>query len=301
MIVKTAISFLISSATTPLVIKIARKLKIVDKPDGMLKSHLKVTPYLGGLAIYAGVLPFLNDTKFLILASIMLIVGLIDDIKSISWYSRLGAELIVGWFMSLMISQDLLMNCFYTVLFVLIVNATNMIDGMDGVCATTVLIGMIFSGSFPIKWAVVGSLFGYLVYNFPPAKIFMGDAGSYFLGSVVAYAIFSDLKASFNLKTFFPFWILFLDILSGVVRRIIARRSPFKGDRDHIYDKIWRKMKGSKVTRDRKTVFTMGAMSCLFALFRYFPSPVLIAFVGSIVIVLFLKMFWYDEGGNKNE
>ncbi len=301
MMLETSISFIISFSIMPLVMRIAKKLKIVDKPDGMLKSHQKVTPYLGGLAIYAGVLPFLKDTKFLTLASFTLILGLIDDIKPISWYSRLGAELIVGWFMSSIITQNLFMNAVYTFLFVLIVNATNMIDGMDGVCATIVVFGMIFSSSSALKWAVVGSLFGYLMYNFPPAKIFMGDAGSYFLGSVVAYTMFSDLKISFNFKTFLPFWILFLDILSGVIRRIIAHRSPFKGDRDHIYDKIWRRVKGSKVARDRKTVFIMAALSCLFTFLRYIQFSILVALAASVVIVLFLKMFRYDEGGNDNE
>lgn len=301
MITQIIVSFLISLVVMPIVILLARKLKIVDRPDGVLKTHHKAIPYLGGLAIYVGILPFVKDIRLLILASIMLILGLIDDIKPISWYARLGAELIIGWFMSLGFTQNLFMNVLYTLLFVLIVNATNMIDGMDGICAVVVLIGMVFSGDFPFKWAVVGSLNGYLVYNFPPAKIFMGDAGSYFIGSIITYAIFSNLKVSFKLEVFLPFWILLLDIFSGVVRRIIAQRSPFKGDRDHIYDKIWRRMKGSKVLRDRKTVLMMAVMSFIFAFFKYIRFSILLAFIWSIVVVLFLKMFWYDEGGNKDE
>lgn len=300
-ILQIIVSFLISLVVMPIVILLARKLKIVDRPDGVLKTHHKVTPYLGGLAIYVGILPFVKDIRLLILASIMLILGLIDDTKPISWYARLGAELIIGWFMSLGFTQNHFMTVLYTLLFVLIVNATNMIDGMDGICAVVVLIGMVFSGDFPFKWAVVGSLSGYLVYNFPPAKIFMGDAGSYFIGSIIAYAIFSNLKVSFKLEVFLPFWILLLDIFSGVVRRIIAQRSPFKGDRDHIYDKIWRRMKGSKILRDRKTVLMMAVMSFIFAFFKYIRFSILVAFIWSIVVVLFLKMFWYDEGGNKDE
>ncbi|HEY8543189.1 MAG TPA: undecaprenyl/decaprenyl-phosphate alpha-N-acetylglucosaminyl 1-phosphate transferase, partial [Pseudothermotoga sp.] len=152
-----------------------------------------------------------------------------------------------------------------------------------------------------LQWALVGSLIGYLVYNFPPAKIFMGDAGSYFIGSIVSYTILSNLKASFNLNVFFPFWILILDIFSGIVRRIIAQRSPFKGDRDHIYDKIWRRINGSKVLKDRKTVIVMAVISITFGLFKYVGLSALMVFAGSVVIVLFLKMFGYDEGGNKYE
>lgn len=301
MITQIIVSFLISFVAMPIVILLAQKLRIVDRPDDLLKTHQKVTPYLGGLAIYVGILPFVKDIRLAILASIMLILGLIDDIKPISWYARLGVELIIGWFMSLEFTKNPFMTVLYTLLFVLIVNATNMIDGMDGICAVVVLIGMVFSGDFPFKWAVVGSLSGYLVYNFPPAKIFMGDAGSYFIGSIIAYDIFSNLKVSFKLEVFLPFWILLLDIFSGVVRRIIAHRSPFKGDRDHIYDKIWRRMKGSKILRDRKTVLMMAVMSFIFTLFKYIRFSILIAFIWSIVVVLFLKMFWYDEGGNKDE
>ncbi|WP_041083122.1 glycosyltransferase family 4 protein [Thermotoga profunda] len=301
MITQVIVSFLISLVATPFVMIIAKKFKIVDRPDGMLKTHQRIIPYLGGLAIYAGVAPFVLEMKLFILASIMFILGLLDDIKPVKWYVRLIIELIIGWFMSLIFTQNFFMSVFYTLVFVLVINATNMIDGMDGVCATVVIIGMIFSANSSLQWALVGSLIGYLVYNFPPAKIFMGDAGSYFIGSIVSYTIFSNLKASFNLNVFFPFWILILDIFSGIVRRIIAQRSPFKGDRDHIYDKIWRRIGGSKVLKDRKTVIIMAVISITFTLLKYVGLSALMVFAGSIMVVLFLRMFWYDEGGNKYE
>ncbi|HOJ87647.1 MAG TPA: MraY family glycosyltransferase [Pseudothermotoga sp.] len=298
MIGRIIISFLISLVVTPFAMYLGEKLKIVDKPDGVLKTHQRVVPYLGGVAIYAGVAPFLPDMKLLFLATVMFVIGLVDDIKSVVWYVRLGAELLVGWFLGISFAQSFITSLLYSVLFVIVVNATNMIDGMDGVCATITVIGMMFSGQSSLQWAVIGSVGGYLVYNFPPAKIFMGDAGSYFIGSIISYTIFANLKTAFDLRVFLTFWILFLDIFSGVARRIIARRSPFMGDRDHIYDKIWRRVNGSKLQRDRKTVLLMAALAIGFSFLKYVEFSILIAFLGSIVVVLSLRMFWYDEGGN---
>ncbi len=300
MIIQALVSFLISLVVTPFAMFLGRKFAIVDRPDGLLKTHQKVTPYLGGLAIYAGILPFMN-AKLIALTSIMFVLGLLDDIKPIKWYIRLGVEFITGWFLSSILTHDLLTNIFYTFIFVLTVNATNMIDGMDGICAVVALIGMIFSVNLPFQWAVVGSVSGYLVYNFPPAKIFMGDAGSYLLGSIISYAILSNLEIPFSLNVFFPFWILFLDIFSSIVRRVIARKSPFEGDRDHIYDKIWRRIKGSKILKDRMTVLVTAVIAIIFAVLKYIESSILISLIGSIVVVLSLKMFWYDKGGKKNE
>lgn len=298
MIGRIIISFLISLVVTPFAMYLGEKLKIVDKPDGVLKTHQRMVPYLGGVAIYAGVAPFLPDMKLLFLATVMFVIGLVDDIKSVVWYVRLGAELLVGWFLGISFAQSFITSLLYSVLFVIVVNATNMIDGMDGVCATITVIGMMFSGQSSLQWAVIGSVGGYLVYNFPPAKIFMGDAGSYFIGSIISYTIFANLKTAFDLRVFLTFWILFLDIFSGVARRIIARRSPFMGDRDHIYDKIWRRVNGSKLQRDRKTVLLMAALAIGFSFLKYVEFSILIAFLGSIVVVLSLRMFWYDEGGN---
>lgn len=298
MIGRIIISFLISLVVTPFAMYLGEKLKIVDKPDGVLKTHQRVVPYLGGVAIYAGVAPFLPDMKLLFLATVMFVIGLVDDIKSVVWYVRLGAELLVGWFLGISFAQSFITSLLYSVLFVIVVNATNMIDGMDGVCATITVIGMMFSGQSSLQWAVIGSVGGYLVYNFPPAKIFMGDAGSYFIGSIISYTIFANLKTAFDLRVFLTFWILFLDIFSGVARRIIARRSPFMGDRDHIYDKIWRRVNGSKLQRDRKTVLLMAALAIGFSFLKYVEFSILIAFLGSIVVVLSLRMFWYDEGGS---
>lgn len=298
MITQVISSFAISLLTTPLAIYLGKKLGIVDKPDGKLKTHQKITPYLGGLAIYAGVLPFIaRDIRMLMLLSVMFLLGLLDDAKQLLWYLRLIVEFVVGVFLSMRFASGIIQISFFTFLFVLIVNAVNMIDGMDGVCATLTMVGMIFSAEPTIRWAIFGSAGGFLVFNFPPAKIFMGDAGSYTIGFLISYVIFSNLKGSFHLSPFLPFWVFFLDIFGSVIRRLLARRSPFYGDRDHIYDKIPRRVAGSKVAKDRKTLLLVNVLAVCFGSLRYLKYGVFIAIIVSVVVLLFLRMFWYDEGG----
>ncbi|MGJ8454596.1 glycosyltransferase family 4 protein [Pseudothermotoga sp. U03pept] len=298
MISHVILSFVISLSITPLAIYLGKNFGIVDRPDGKLKTHQKITPYLGGLAIYAGVLPFVaRDIKILILLSVMFLLGLLDDTKQLPWYFRLIVEFAVGVFLSTTFTSQIFQVFLFTFLFVLIVNATNMIDGMDGICATLTIVGMIFSAEPTLRWALLGSVGGFLVFNFPPAKIFMGDAGSYVIGFSISCVIFSNLRDSLHLSPFLPFWVFFLDIFGTVIRRLLAQRSPFYGDRDHIYDKIPRRVRGSKLVKDRKTLLLVNILAVFFGLLRYLRYGIFIALIASVVVLLFLRIFWYDEGG----
>jgi len=302
MIAQVIFSFVISLSTTPLAIYLGKKLGIVDRPDGKLKTHQKITPYLGGLAIYAGLLPFVaKDIKVLILLSVMFLLGLLDDTKQLPWYLRLIVEFVVGIFLSISFTNQIFQVFLFTFLFVLTVNATNMIDGMDGICATLTIVGMVFSAEPTFRWALLGSVGGFLVFNFPPAKIFMGDAGSYVIGFSISCVIFSNLRHSLHLSPFLPFWIFFLDIFGTVIRRLLAQRSPFHGDRDHIYDKIPRRLRGSKLARDRKTLLLVNILAVFFGSLGYLRYGIFIALITSVVVLLFLRMFWYDEGGKMDD
>ena len=145
--VKILSAFLLSVIFTPVMIRIAKKYNIVDQPDNKLKSHKDPTPYLGGIAIFLSILPFyIFDLSFILPASILTFIGLYDDIKDISPLLRLLAEFIVVSMSVYMVGE--IKNPFHFILLVItgtaLINGVNMVDGMDGVCAGTVIISLIF-------------------------------------------------------------------------------------------------------------------------------------------------------------
>ncbi|WP_448379520.1 glycosyltransferase family 4 protein [Fervidobacterium sp.] len=254
-------SFIISALTIPIFGRLAYRYDIVDRPDGELKPHERITPYLGGLSIYLGVLfvtPFELITK--IALSALVLLGLYDDTKNLDPKIRLFAEFVIASVIVFKYVGLSLLFPLYVVLIVALINAVNMMDGLDGVCASVSVISAI--GLFTVATsrydkvlllALVGALFGYLLYNFPPARIFMGDAGSYLIGGVLSIGLLSSIRNGFSnlpytVSAFIFLSLFFFDLGAGVLRRILNGRSPFSGDRGHFYDKIQSKTKNKRYT-----------------------------------------------------
>ncbi len=304
-------SFTISVIAVPIFMKVAEKLGIVDRPDGALKPHEKPTPYLGGLGILVGMVPALwGDIHSLSLIWIASMLGLTDDVYDLHPKLRFTTEVILST--GLVYRYVGFENWWYSlslvVAFTALINAVNMIDGMDGVCAGSVAISALFFAFLSpntftsiLASSVVGSSLGYLVYNFPPAKVFMGDAGSYSLGMGLAILYASAVRGPdpnrYSLIFIFPLWIYGLDLLAGFFRRIKAGRSPFKGDREHFYDKIYRRLKDK-----RKTLivvyslvggFSILAVPCSFSKYACVVS-VVIALVLSYSLIRKLNLLDYD-------
>ncbi|HOO76244.1 MAG TPA: MraY family glycosyltransferase, partial [Tepiditoga sp.] len=242
---KYIIAFLITFITTPVMIIAAKKFKIVDNPDDFLKPHKKVTPYLGGLALYIGIFIFFyRDYKFIIPATILMFLGLYDDIKNVKPILRLVTEAFTITLSVLLFSETGIAESFFLVFYGIgLINAVNFTDGMDGLCSGVTLISLlsfyILSNQINI-FIIILTLVAFLVYNFHPAKIFLGDAGSYLLGYIIFYYTLV-LYGQYSFKGFIYAFIIagffITDMLYAVIRRIHAGKSPFSGDRDHIYDK----------------------------------------------------------------
>ena len=289
--------------------KLAKKLNIVDRPDGLLKPHGREIPYLGGLGIFAGVLPFLwKDTAVLLTSSLALTLGLLDDLFSLSPFFRLvvefGSSLILVW------RCVGFHNVWYPILWVffvvILMNAVNMMDGMDGLCGSLVAISSLFffflvKGTFfqDLSLALLGVSLGYLVFNFPPARVFMGDAGSYLLAVLLSTMIISQNRVvSFNsfVPLVFPLWIFLLDFFASVIRRFRNRRSIVSGDRDHMYDKLSRRLGVRKALLVMCLIhsllcgFSFGAMGNAFT----GVLTLVIAGVFSYLIIKGLRLFDYD-------
>ncbi len=202
------IAFLVTFYIVPLCGVMAKRLAIVDIPDGRIKTHRQAVPYLGGVAIYIGfitslaiVLPFNNlFLPFLLGATILLFLGFIDDILIIRPYQKAVGQLIAAlcfFKAGIHLRESFFIKSSWTIplsLFwiILVTNAFNLIDVMDGLATSVAfwvslsftIIAILFN-QYHIAFllsALTGALAAFFWYNKPNAVIYLGDAGSLFLG-----------------------------------------------------------------------------------------------------------------------
>jgi len=249
-------SFLLTFLLTPLARSLAWKFKILDVPDER-KIHKAAIPLLGGLAIYVSyiITLFLNfafsrELKGVVLAgTLIFLVGLVDDIRKLPASWKLVAQIAAAAvLMGFGVKLDFLPNVWWggageillTVLWVIgLTNAVNFFDGMDGLAAGLIAISslsfflvgqttsQIYLGFLAISLA--GSCLGFLKYNFKPASIFLGDAGSTFIGFTIASLAVMGGWATNDPKVALSLPILVLsvfifDMIYITVSRILTRR-----------------------------------------------------------------------------
>lgn len=269
----------ISIAIIPVLILVAIRMNFVDQPDTR-KQHAKPTPIVGGLAIFCAAFGYLSifhpSTASLTLIAIGLIVvllGAVDDRLSLSPLVRLivqaGAACSMILFADLQIQQigdiffgdvvelGVAFSIFFTIMCTIgVINSINMIDGVDGLAGSTILVSVLAlafvaaSGSdaysLPALLAVAGALVGFLLFNarllVTSAKVFLGDAGSMLLGfTLVWFCIKLSQGPDAVLSPVAAGWIFglpLIDTVSVMVRRITARTSPFKAGRDHLHHRL---------------------------------------------------------------
>jgi UDP-GlcNAc:undecaprenyl-phosphate GlcNAc-1-phosphate transferase len=276
-IVALAVSYFI----TPQVKKLAIKLGAMDAPDAR-KVHTRPIPRMGGLAIYAGfvlsvlaVLANINLTSdisitniagLLVGGTVILIVGIIDDLKSLPPKVKLFGQIFAAVVLLLFdIRIDWLTNPFgdmvyvdyfsipLTILWVVgLTNTVNLIDGLDGLAAGVSTIASItillvalqqgFGIVAILTAALAGSAMGFLQHNFNPAKIFMGDTGSMFLGYMLAaISILGTVKSAATIALIVPIVALGLPIMDtafAIVRRYMSGRPIFKPDKGHLHHRL---------------------------------------------------------------
>ncbi len=273
-------AFFVCWLLIPIIIKLADKHRLYDQPDAR-KVHTRPTARLGGVGIFAAfLLPAvlivmqaanLQSKLVFLSASLLFILGLVDDRLDLSarikFFVQIAAALIIAGagirinsFYGLFGIDELNLEFqyFVTVLFiVLITNAFNLIDGIDGLSGGLSLINLIVLGVIlhivnqpfygMMSFALAGAVFGFLLFNFAPAKIFMGDSGSLVLGFLQAsfgvvligkgseMYLQSDLQVNYLVMTLGIFMVPAYDLLRVFIRRIISRKSPFSPDKTHIH------------------------------------------------------------------
>ncbi|MHB8482308.1 MAG: MraY family glycosyltransferase [Nitrospiria bacterium] len=247
---------------TPLARQAAIKYNIVDQPDGKLKIHRQPVPYLGGLSIYLSFLltlaftfRFSQEVLGLMLAgTIVLLLGLIDDFGVLTPKVKLAGQAIAVF---VLIKSDIYIKLGFiphwtqiiiSVIWLLgLINGFNLIDIMDGLSAGIALLASLILFVVSIigeremvavmSCALAGSLLGFLRYNFYPAKIYMGDAGSMFIGLMLAALSMNGNYTKVNpIAALAPVLILgvpIFDTLFVSYLRFLRGMSIFKGSKDH--------------------------------------------------------------------
>jgi len=234
-------SFLVGIYLVPIIIRAALRIGFVDAPDGRLKHQKKPVPYLGGMAVFLPFIvtlglcyPFQNHILWLLLGiTLLLFIGLIDDLRVLKPSQKFFGQCIAvlcflkGEFSLKTEFFSFLPNVFLSGFWILsVVNAFNLVDVMDGLCATLAIssacvFGVIafLAGNYQVSVlmaAFIGSLAAFLWYNRPPARIYLGDSGSLFIGGFLAAIPF---LLSWNRALFG--WSEFADanfIVAGVLR-----------------------------------------------------------------------------------
>ncbi len=312
-IIGSIIAFLVTFYAIPVIMKVAEMKKLYDVPDER-KIHKQPIPSLGGFGIFVGfAVALLLMMDFAQLPAmqyyfaaflIIFFIGVKDDIVILSAQKKFIGQLLVaailmfkakllitdmhGFFGVQVITQEALRYCLTLITIIVVINSFNLIDGVDGLAGT---LGLIASSVFAVffvmnkdyTYAAIGfalsaSILAFLIYNFHPAKIFMGDTGSLLIGLVNSILVIrfiesANTAASYQLVATpaLGFGILLLplmDTLRVFGIRIFHGRSPFSPDRNHIHHLLL-----DRGLNHRQVTLTLSATNIGFVLLAFVAQP----------------------------
>jgi len=317
-----AMSSILSLFLTPIMIFIANKYNIVDKPNHR-KLHKEATPLLGGLAIYIAFVVTVSLFSFhqirlvkvavIVAATLIEILAVIDDMKNLSAKFRmviilfLAACIFITFYYSYFTWNILHENIWVRLLLGItvilwvtgIVNAINFTDGIDGLSSYFSLIALFafsiilamqnrYEFAIIVNIAAVGGVIGFIPYNRHKALIFMGDAGSMLLGFIIGViSLISTTKADTVLYAIVPVYILLLPLLelaTSVLRRLILKKPIFGADKYHFHHLLSAKVNDSLIV-----VVILASIQVLFAFLGvmiYVYSLYVIGIISLFVVVL---------------
>lgn len=287
------VPFLVVALITPFIKRIANHVGALDIPN-QRKVHKEPIPRLGGLGIYLGFLmgymlfgkatPIMNS--ILIGSFIIVLTGVVDDIKplkpSTKFLGQLVAALIVTLYGGILIKEISAFGIYMkfgifsyplTIFFILgCTNCMNLIDGLDGLASGIsaiffIAIGIVaacrgeFGLAFTLTFVMLGCCIGFLLHNFHPATIFMGDSGSLFLGFIISVITMLGYKNVMMSSLIIPLLILsipILDTMFAIIRRKLKGESISKPDKSHIHHQFLRR--GFSQVGTVLTIYTITAL-----------------------------------------
>ena len=351
-------AFAVVLYSTPALIKVAVLKRLIDLPTEDRKIHKRAVPTIGGIIIYAATLfsfslwysiddlhdynqiyESVKEFKILVATSLVLFfVGVKDDIIGTSPVKKLFANILVGLILVLM--GDIRITGLHGVFgvneiphwgsvflslftYIVVVNAMNLIDGVDGLAAG---VGFIASSAFGVwfvfaneytlaslSFSLSGALLGFLIFNFSPAKIFMGDSGSLIIGMFLC--VLSIKLIEYPLLRLDGFWVRIsnpviviaalsyplTDTLRIFIMRAIKGQSPFNADRNHLHHRLldcgYSHIK-TVIIIYLFSVFAIGA-----SLLSYYLSPSLSLFavLGCCILFILFVQLAYKSALKKEE
>ena len=320
-------TFLTSALIMPFMKKIAVHVGAIDIPrseEGNRHIHKREIPKLGAVGIFLSFLlgymlfgeQSVRMNSILIGSFIMILTGIVDDIKPIKAWQKLIGQLIAASVIvfyggillnnitAFGLSFDFGILSYPITLFFIIAcsNIINLIDGLDGlsggICSifyiTIGIIGLYQgrSGSLVmiLTFIMLGSTLGFLVHNFYPAKIFAGDCST-FMGFIISVITLLEFKGPALTSFFVPVMILgipILDTLFAIIRRLLKGQAPFQADKKHLHHQLL----GMNFSQ-RNTVLIIYGMNILFAaasIFYTLKDPL----YGQIIyIIIFIIFLWF--------
>jgi UDP-GlcNAc:undecaprenyl-phosphate GlcNAc-1-phosphate transferase len=280
-------SFVIAFLIVPVIIKYSLAKNLVDIP-GRRKIHKKVTPSMGGIAIFIGFfissliwldIQGLGYIKFILVALfVIFFIGVRDDLVSLKAMVKLVGQLMAA---SLLIFLfDLRIKTFYGLFglhelpdivsyiityftIIVITNSFNLIDGLDGLAGTIAIVALLAFGIWfylvddqifsILSFSMLGGIFAFLIFNWEPSEVFMGDTGALVIGMMLAILAIHFINVNYSLPVMTPYKfngsvgtaaciiiIPLVDTLRIVILRISKGQSPFAPDKSHVHHAIMR-------------------------------------------------------------
>ncbi|MFA5075005.1 MAG: MraY family glycosyltransferase [Candidatus Babeliales bacterium] len=309
-------SSLLAFYLVPMFINAAFRFNILDIPDGKIKNHKKATPYLGGLAIYVPFIatlaiayPFENKILWLLLGStFLLFVGLIDDMKCLKPSQKLFGQFIAvicflkgGFSLKTNFFSDFF-NIFASAFWMLlIINAFNLVDVMDGLSSVLAIVSSLsffvialFFGQYELSLLLLTftiPLIVFLFYNRPPAKIYLGDTGSLYIGGFMSAIPLLFPWSSISFESYYaPIIILGIPILE-VVTLVVIRTYKcipfFRGSPHHFSIYLRKKWSVLKVLLFSSIMSLILSLIAILFLFKF------ISFIYLIIFILIFLVFWF--------
>jgi UDP-GlcNAc:undecaprenyl-phosphate/decaprenyl-phosphate GlcNAc-1-phosphate transferase len=246
------VALAVTLAATPVVIVLARRVGVVDRP-GALKPQTVPVPYLGGIAVFAGILVgvFAGRPSVIWPLAGALCLGVADDAIDLAPLLRLLGQLAVGGLIAATCPLHLPGGVGAPLLVlatVLVVNGVNLIDGLDMLAAGVAAVGagafasILHGAGRQLGIALGAALVGFLAYNRPPARVYLGDGGSYLLGTalvvLLAEAWAPGVALTVGIAALVLVAVPVAEVGFAIVRRVRGRVSPMTGDRGHPYDRL---------------------------------------------------------------
>ena len=322
------VTFLCSLIVTPIIERIAFHVKALDYPNARRLNKVPM-PTLGGLAIFFSfmlgyMLYARSSTQMLsiLMGSFLLIfMGFIDDINPLKTKYQLVVQLIAAGIVTFyggitlnyvsVLGVNLTFiepwNYIITIIIIIsIMNAINLSDGLDGLCSgissiyflTISIIAFIMNAQQGLdtilSLIMLGSTLGFLVYNFPPARIYLGDTGSNFLGFIIAVTALLGYKTATFTSLIIPLIILatpIIDVLFSIVRRILKKQNPFSTpDKQHFHHQLLNMQFST-----RASLLIIYAIDILFAGLSIFYALgdtyyAIIIYIGLMIVFLFIVL-----------